>query len=275
MISLIKQLIPKRIKLQLKNVIRSLVKEEIGKIIRGKPHTECVHDQNCPCYCVVCSSKLHMFYPFNHRHFARCPFCNSLERHRLLWYFLENEMQGFFLSPIKLLHIAPEKNFFSMFSSISNIEYVPADLSPNKYPGGTIKMDCTDIQYPNNTFDAIIANHVLEHIPDDARAMRELYRVLKPFGWAILNVPLEIGMSQTDEDASLTNPRTRLERFGQSDHFRLYGKDYLQRLQKAGFNVRLVDYFETMDNFETFKYGFKKNKPLVFCRKDEAGGGSK
>ncbi len=139
-----------------------------------------------------------------------------------------------FTEPVKLLHLAPEKPLMDLFIKQNNIDYLTADLNPEQV---MVKMDITAIQYPDNIFDAILCNHVLEHIPDDRKAMRELYRVLKPGGWAILQVPVSKILEQTYDDITITSPQDREKYFGQKDHVRIYGKDYTQRLKEAGFTV--------------------------------------
>ena len=108
-----------------------------------------------------------------------------------------------------------------------------------------IKIDITDIKFQNNTFDCILCSHVLEHILDDNKAIRELYRVLKPNGWAILQVP--ILREKTFEDPNIQTPEERLKYFGQEDHVRIYGLDYKDRLENAGFKVMVDPYLMELD----------------------------
>jgi len=133
-----------------------------------------------------------------------------------------------------------------------------------------VKMDITDIQYPDASFDAIICNHVLEHVPDDRRAMRELYRVLKPGGWAILQVPYSEQITQSIEDPSITTPEARARVFGQEDHVRIYAKeDYLTRLEEAGFRMELLNWWEAGEDFgnPTNRYGLMPRETLFVGRK--------
>lgn len=135
---------------------------------------------------------------------------------------------------MRLLHIAPERNLQKALEK-KNIEYFSADLDS---PLAKIKMDIQNIKFPANYFDAIICNHVLEHIIDNKKAMRELYRVLKPRGWAILQVPYLPIMKTTFEDSAIVTPKERENIFGQSDHVRIYGNDYPERLRSVGFQVK-------------------------------------
>jgi len=126
-------------------------------------------------------------------------------------------------------------------------------------------MDITNIPYEDNSFGVILCSHVLEHIPDDRKAMRELYRVLKPGGWAILQVP--IIRDKTFEDFSITKPEDRERVFGQWDHVRAYGKDYRDRLEKAGFKVRVDDYVKRLGADKIKKYALKENEDIYYCEK--------
>jgi SAM-dependent methyltransferase len=220
--------------------------------------------------CVCCKSKYITFLPagIEKRANARCIKCGSLERHRTLWMFL-NEQHDRFSKPIKLLHVAPEKIFYKYFDSIPNIEYCPVDLMPDKYEYGskTIEMDVTALTYPDNYFDAVICNHVLEHIRQDAKAMSELYRVLKPGGWAILNTPVDMNSERTVEDINLYDPKKQLELFGQPDHVRVYGKDFITRLQHAGFTMDVIDHVSKFSHNEQFKYGLKSIEVIFYGSK--------
>jgi len=154
-----------------------------------------------------------------------------------------------------------------IFIRLNNIDYLTADLNPEQV---MVKMDITAIQYPDKTFDAILCNHVLEHIPDDRKAMSELHRVLKPGGWAILQVPVSKVLEQTYEDSTITSPQEREKHFGQKDHVRIYGKDYSQRLKEAGFEVEAYSW--TNDNGfrnETNQYGLNKDEAVFYCTKRE------
>jgi len=178
--------------------------------------------------CPICNSKFKEFGTFGlvPRKNVKCHKCGSLERHRLLWKYF-NERTDLFKAnkKIRLLHFAPEKIFYDIFSTNQNIEYFPCDLLPERYAyEGNVKVkkaDITNIPFEENYFDVIICSHVLEHIPDDALAMSELYRVLKKEGWAILQVPIDYNRETTFEDFSITTPKGREKAFGQNDHVRM------------------------------------------------------
>ncbi len=129
-----------------------------------------------------------------------------------------------------------------------------------------VKMDITDIQYPPSSFDIILCNHVMEHIPDDALALSELHRVLKPGGWAILQVPIK--GDETIEDTSPLTPEERLARFGQRDHVRIYGADYRDRLANAGFTVTVDDYARRMDDEQATLMGIDRTEDIYLCAKE-------
>ena len=164
---------------------------------------------------------------------ALSPDSMALERHRLMWLYLKTKTD-FFSTNLKLLHIAPEYCFIKRFKAMKNLDYTTADLES---PWADVKMDINKMPFENNSYDVVFCNHVLEHIPDDIHAMKEIIRVMKPGGWSILQVPQNYNMEQTDEDLNITDPKERERRFLQSDHFRLYGRDYADRLKKAGFVV--------------------------------------
>ena len=221
---------------------------------------------HCPC----CDASYITFLPAGivKRANAACPNCGSLERHRLLWLYLKKQ-GDLFTKHLKLLHPAPEKLYYKIFSSLGNIAYYPTDLNPEGYGYGkkTLKMDITNITFDDNFFDAIICNHVLEHVPDDNKAMREMYRVLKPGCWAIINVPLDMSRDATFEDATINDAKKQLEVFGQPDHVRIYGRDYISRLQQAGFEVDVIDFAKKFDEAERFRYGLKSSELIFLCRK--------
>ena len=220
----------------------------------------------CPC----CKKKFETFISagLQKRANARCVGCNSLERHRLMWLFLERETQ-FFSSKLKVLNVAPEKLFYNKFRALPNIDYVSIDLNPDMYDYGskTIRMDLTDLKFDNNTFDVIICNHVLEHVPNDSAAISEMYRALKPGGWAMINVPVDHNREVTFEDIHINDPKNQLELFGQHDHVRVYGKDYVNRLRGPGFEVEVFDYTNRFTNNEIFRYGLQKGEEIYLCRK--------
>ena len=187
-------------------------------------------------YCPVCECASRTFLAYGvpePRRNARCIHCGSLERHRLTWLFLQRRTNLFDGSFKRVLHVAPERIFQKRLRRMLGEGYLTADLYN---PRAMIRMDVTDIPFGNDTFDVIYCSHVLEHVEDDRRAMREFCRVLKPGGWALLLVP--ISEEVTFEDPTVTDPAERARIFGQADHVRRYGADYADRLVSAGFDVQ-------------------------------------
>ncbi|NNK11286.1 MAG: class I SAM-dependent methyltransferase [Flavobacteriaceae bacterium] len=185
----------------------------------------------------------------------------SLERHRLLWLYLSRETD-FFRKSHKVLHFAPEQAFYKRFKKLENLDYTTTDLNS---PLADVKADICDLPFEDNSYDIILCNHVLEHIPDDSKAMSELYRVMKPGGWGIFQVPQELDRETTFEDDSITDRKKRAEIFGQYDHVRIYGKDYFNKLEEAGFTVKPVPYSSELTLEEVDRYRLAKNEviPLV------------
>lgn len=196
-----------------------------------------------------------------------CPYCLSGDRERMLYFFIQ-QRKGLLTSKA-ILHFAPERNVYSLISSADYKEYICADLNPENYcyPAKQIKkIDVTNIDYPDESFDIVVCNHVLEHIPDDKRAMREIFRVLKQSGVAILLVPIGGKLANTYEDTSKLTEEERSEAFGQLDHVRIYAEsDYMERLQSAGFEVEANKV--RMSAEEIMKYGINSKEKLYICIK--------
>ncbi len=185
----------------------------------------------------------------------------SLERHRLLWLYLQKET-NFFTAPLKVLHFAPEQAFYKRFRKLGNLDYTTTDLLS---PLADVKADICNLPFEDNTFDVLLCNHVLEHIPDDTKAMQELYRVLKPGGWGIFQIPQDLNREKTFEDDSITDQKERAKIFGQYDHVRVYGRDYFDKLRSIGFKVEEVDYTEQLPSEAVGHYRLAKGEiiPLV------------
>jgi SAM-dependent methyltransferase len=187
-------------------------------------------------WCPVCEKTSPKFAPYGNppREGAECPYCGSLERHRLVWQYFSKMTNLFDGTSKKMLHVAPERCIEKKLRNRLGEGYITADLFN---PRAMVKMDITDIQYPDGYFDVIYCSHVLEHVVEDKKAIGEFYRVLKQEGWAILVVP--INADRTIEDPSITDPAERLRVFGQAEHVRRYGPDFVDRLRQAQFKVRV------------------------------------
>jgi SAM-dependent methyltransferase len=216
--------------------------------------------------CPVCKSQFKKFVPYgrtNPRENALCPNCLALERHRLMWLYLQ-EKTNFFDAPHKVLHVAPEHCFIHRFEAMKNLDYVTADIES---PLAQVKMDIHAIPFESNTFDVAFCNHVMEHVADDHQAMKELCRVLKPNGWAIIQSPMDTSRSTTFEDASITSEADREKYYWQKDHVRLFGLDYAQRLEKAGFQVTEDPFVKELGQQVVSRYALPSEEIIYFCRK--------
>lgn len=210
----------------------------------------------CPC----CGGRFRRFlraYSVNgpSRPNAGCPGCGSGERHRLLWLYFQDKLRVG-ASPLRLLHFAPEGFFQDHFTSLPNVEYVSADLDS---PLAMANVDITDLPFDDESFDLILCSHVLEHIPDDRRAMSELFRVLRPGGKALLMCPIDWNRGQTFEDPSLTSAHERELAFGQDDHVRIYGRDFADRLAEAGFGVEVDGYVTELPDEVVRRHGLRRD----------------
>ncbi len=186
----------------------------------------------------------------------------SLERHRLLWIYLQNETD-FFTAPKKVLHFAPEQAFYKRFRNQKNLDYTTTDLLS---PLADVKADICDLPFKDDQYDLILCNHVLEHIPDDTKAMQELFRVMKPGGMGIFQIPQDLNRATTFEDDSITDQKRRAEIFGQYDHVRVYGRDYFDKLRSIGFTVIEEDYTKKISPELVEKYCHAPGEiiPVVF-----------
>ncbi len=205
------------------------------------------------------------FLPYgygNQRNNVLSPSTLSLERHRLLWLYLKNETD-FFTKNLKALHFAPEQCFLKRFRKLNNLDYTTTDLES---PIADVKADICNLPFKDDSYDVIFCNHVLEHIPDDTKAMQELYRILKPGGFGVFQIPQDLSRAETFEDDSITDKKERAKIFGQYDHVRVYGLDYFDKLRGIGFKVEEVDYTATLSQEDITKYCLAKGEiiPVVY-----------
>jgi len=225
-------------------------------------------------FCPLCQSEFKSFAPwFGSKVIenARCPQCESMERHRLLWLYLHERTDIFDGGHKRLLHFAPQRFLYNHFFKLPGIEYFPCDNEPDKYEknyqGQLFKADIGNLPFENNFFDVIICSHILEHVNDDIKAISELKRVLKNEGWCIVQVPIDLSRKNTWEDFSITKPEERVKAFGQEDHVRIYGKDFKERLMNAGFHVNEDHFAETFSVDEVVKYGIDRDEMIYSCTK--------
>jgi len=248
---LILNLIPRPILIKLSYWVRPI----LAFSLRGKTYTDPIDGK-----------QFKKFLPYGYespRENVLSPSTLSLERHRLLWLYLKNETD-FFTKKNKVLHFAPEQAFYKRFKKLNNIEYITTDLNS---PLADVKADICNLPFNNNSFDVIFCNHVLEHIPDDTKAMQELYRILKPGGWGIFQIPQDLNRATTFEDNTITDKKERAKIFGQYDHVRIYGIDYFNKLRNIGFKVSEIDYTSNIPATDIEKYRLAKGEIIPFVKK--------
>lgn len=215
--------------------------------------------------CTVCNKHFRKFlsYGATERSNVLCPNCLSLERHRLMYLYLKDH-SDFFKEKHKVLHIAPEQCFLKRFKGMKNLDYTTADIES---PIADVKMDLHNAPFPDNTFDIIFCNHVLEHVEDDLQCMKELYRIMKPGGFGIFQVPIDYTRETTYEDKTITSPEEREKHFWQKDHVRLFGQDYDKKLERVGFKVESNKLASTIDPKLTERYRLIPHEILYISRK--------
>ena len=170
-----------------------------------------------------------------------------------------------FKKNLRVLHIAPEQVFYATFKALKNWDYTTTDLHS---PLADVKADICALPFENDHYDLIFCNHVLEHIPDDQKAMKELYRILKKGGTLIAQVPLDENRNATFEDATVTDSKERTRIFGQYDHVRIYGLDYYERLNAIGFDARGIAYLKSLSKEEIQRFGLPKAERIPVAVKN-------
>lgn len=255
------------IKKPLKNILRPIYRHYLSFSHRGDKLT-----------CNICGKKFKDLRPINSIHadgkifqpenrVGSCWFCNSYPRMREVWYWLEHEYKIKEKKSLKILHVAPEIPISQKLRKLKGIDYICVDkhCEGYEYPKYVADGDVTKLNFKNEEFDLVICNHVLEHVKEDNKAIKELYRVCKPGGFSILLVPIDLSLKNTKEepDGVILSPEEREKRFGQYDHVRLYGLDYFDRLEKEGYAIERKIY---ESNIIT-KFGLEPEEELVVCRK--------
>ena len=267
--------IPRPILIRLSIVVRPI----LAFLLKGSRFTDPIDGKS-----------FRMFLPYgygNQRNNVLSPSTLSLERHRLLWLYLQNETDFFqseldsdspvtqnkriklrkdaeTSSALKVLHFAPEQEFYKRFKKQTNIEYITTDLLS---PLADVKADICNLPFEDNAYDIIFCNHVLEHIPDDTKAMQELFRVLKPGGMGIFQIPQDLSRASTFTDDTIVDQKERAKIFGQYDHVRVYGRDYFDKLRSIGFKVIEEDYTHKIAPELVEKYCLAKGEIIPVCFK--------
>lgn len=218
----------------------------------------------CPC----CGARYRRFLPFGRpaRANARCASCDALDRHRLIYLYLKKETR-IFTDPASVLHFAPERQIEKLLARLPHLRYIRADLDRRSVD---VRLDIQRLPLRDGAFDFILCIHVLEHIPDDFAAMREMLRVCRPGGRAIINVPLRGDSGPTVEHPSLADPAERRRLFGQEDHVRFYGIDIERRLRAVGFEVRTLRYAQALKPTDVERYGLPQNEVIFDCKRSAA-----
>jgi SAM-dependent methyltransferase len=262
----------------MKNTIKALIPTKLRSPIKRTINRVRYAGSNV--HCPICDASFSRFVPYGlHfpvleelsvvggglREYACCPGCGSTDRERLVWMYLLHEL-NINHKQWRILHVAPEKSLFNKLSKINSLDILTADISGRNV---MVKMDITNIDIDTSQFDLIICNHVLEHIIDDRKAMAELYRVLKPGGVAILQVPMSTKLKETFEDESVTSELDRERVFGQKDHVRIYAPDYTERLASVGFKVELFKWWTAGADYSGSdnSYGLLNDETLFAVRK--------
>ena len=244
-------LFPRPLMIRISYAVRPI----LALFLKGKKYTDPIDGRS-----------FRMFLPYGYeqtRDNVLSPSTLSLERHRLLWLFLKQET-NFFTAPLRVLHFAPEQAFYKRFKKMPNLDYTTTDLNS---PLASFKADICDLTFGSNRFDVILCNHVLEHIPDDQKALSELFRVMAPGGWGVFQVPQDMGRTTTFEDPTVTGVEERKRLFGQYDHVRVYGQDYFEILEKAGFEVEALDYTTRLGDIAVERYRLARGEHIPLVRK--------
>ncbi len=212
--------------------------------------------------CPVCMTELAAFAPKGRRKFARCTTCGAYERHRMIWLYLQNQTE-LLRKPTRLLHFAPEAGLRQRIKKYKLISYTTATYDPEKPDEG---VNIQQLPYADASFDMVYCSHVLEHVPDDGKALRELFRVLAPGGLAVIMVPVR-EIPTTYEDPTITSPEERTKHFGQSDHLRVYGLDFPDRVRAAGFDLTTEYPADRFSPEDQVRYGIHTGEPVFAARK--------
>jgi SAM-dependent methyltransferase len=218
--------------------------------------------------CPVCNRSYSKFLSYGssiaHRENVLCPGDLTLERHRLMWLYLKDHSNFFSNDKLNVLHIAPEQCFHQRFKQQENLNYLTGDLVS---PIADLHFDLHQIPLEENRFDVIFCNHVLEHVDDANQCMRELFRVMKPGGWGIMQVPQDFDRDITFEDPSIKSEEDRERYYWQKDHVRLFGKDYPNWLENEGFKVEVFEKEKHYSTDQIQRFRLQEKEILYIVRK--------
>jgi SAM-dependent methyltransferase len=236
-------------------------------------------------YCCLCGRRVQRFLPYRHGLSSlptvareadiigsdvenfECPSCGCHDRERHLSMYLHAAGLMTALRSARILHFAPERQLQRVIAQSVPLEYLRADLHPAQR--GVMRVDLTNMPFPDDRFDLVIANHVLEHVSDDAKALREIRRVLRPSGHAVLQTPYASQRASTHEDAGIATEHERLQAYGQEDHVRLYGSDFAQRVVSFGFVSKVARHDELLPAVDVRACGVNPREPFHLFAKVE------
>lgn len=218
-------------------------------------------------HCPVCDGHFRRFLPYGKsiplsplRSYALCPSCRCMERHRLLWLYLQTQT-NIFVDKASVLHVGPELQIQKRLQSFTNLTYLSIDID---CPWAMMKLDVSDLPFAADSFHSILCIHVLQAVVDDRKALSELFRVLKPNGWAILQVPIDVDQPKTVDTAPVGRQPVNTS---QLSHARLYGQDYLELLQQARFDVHVDDFVRRLPQTLITRYGLNPSEDIYICHK--------
>lgn len=235
-------------------------------------------------YCCICESRVRRFLPYRRgmvsvpplmlqlavvgsdvEHFE-CPVCQSHDRERHLLMYLNTSNLLRRMGGTRILHFAPERHLQRFIRTAEPAEYVLGDLYPAS--AGVQKIDLQAVPYSDDYFDFVLANHVLEHVQDDAQALREIFRVLRPGGHAILQTPYASGLTKTFEDSAIRSEQACLQAYGQEDHRRLYGQDIAHRFEASGLRSLMKTHSQLLPDVDHVRFGVNPQEPFLLLQKN-------
>lgn len=234
-------------------------------------------------FCIVCNHHLGAFLPYRRGQRSlpslmhtlevvgsdvenfECPWCGAHDRERHLLMYIRATSLFEAISKISILHFAPERRLSRLISATIPVRYIKCDLYPQA--SDIEKINILSIPYPEESFDLVIANHVLEHVANDLAALAEVYRVLKPGGYAILQTPYSTKLHYTWSDPGIDTDKARLQAYGQEDHVRLFGRDVFERFRSVGLESYVSTHNQLLQEYDPRKYGVNEKEPFFFFRR--------
>lgn len=233
-------------------------------------------------HCVLCGHQVWRFMPYRRGVAAplmvalevvgsdpvnfECPHCGAHDRERHLLLYLRASGLLAALPTLEVLHFAPEKRLGRVLRAAAQARYLMCDLYPQSPE--VMRVDMTDMPFEDCSFDLLLANHVLEHVQDDLRALTEIRRVLKPGGHAILQTPYSRKLAATWSDPGIADDAARLEAYGQEDHVRLYGAEIFRRFASVGLTDCVQPHSELLPGIDARAYGVNPSEPFFLFRRD-------